>query len=100
SRPGAFVVKESFTAATVEGPWRTLVDSSLWEFVFYTAGAAEGQPRFQALPSESVRSPLPPTPSPKRRGGADFFLPLSASGRGLGGGVRQQTLSSPGGAAG
>src|SRR5205823_5651778 len=32
--------------------------------------------------------PLPPAPSPKRRGGADTaFLPLSASGRGRGGGV-------------
>src|SRR6266542_7158017 len=34
------------------------------------------------------RKPLPPTPSPARRGGAILvFLPLSASGRGLGGGV-------------
>src|SRR5262249_60062664 len=33
-------------------------------------------------------NPLPPAPSPKRRGGAELvFLPLSASGRGRGGGV-------------
>src|SRR5215813_4903907 len=52
---------------------------------------------------DHARQPLPPTPSPKRRGGAEgeqpdrapfprngkaaVFLPLSASGRGLGGGV-------------
>src|SRR6266545_6087993 len=37
------------------------------------------------------RKPLPPTPSPQRRGGEEktpfCLLPLSASGRGLGGGV-------------
>ncbi|HYT92649.1 MAG TPA: response regulator [Gemmataceae bacterium] len=37
------------------------------------------------------RKPLPPTPSPQRRGGASqitsFLLPLSVAGRGLGGGV-------------
>src|SRR5262249_4952177 len=33
--------------------------------------------------------PLPPAPSPRRRGGdRQVLLPLSASGRGLGGGVR------------
>src|SRR5204863_4938243 len=37
--------------------------------------------------------PHPPTPSPKRRGGADtVFLPLSASGRGWGGGVLRHRL--------
>src|SRR5262245_13627868 len=52
-----------------------------------------------------ISEPLPPAPSPKRRGGAGqkkpgetgrsrrtfspFFLPLSASGRGPGGGVLQ-----------
>src|SRR5205823_6566142 len=36
-----------------------------------------------------VPEPLPPAPSPKRRGGAsECRLPLSASGRGLGGGVK------------
>src|SRR5260370_13738048 len=42
-------------------------------------------------------APLPPTPSPKRRGGerqeGSFRLPLSASGRGLGGGVWLAFLS-------
>src|SRR5262249_11948154 len=38
--------------------------------------------------ANGYRKPLPPTPSPKRRGGAELvFLPLSASARGLGGGV-------------
>src|SRR4051794_41525370 len=37
---------------------------------------------------DNATQPLPPTPSPRRRGGADpVFLPLSASGRGTGGGV-------------
>src|SRR5262249_15067360 len=31
--------------------------------------------------------PLPPAPSPRRRGGKDLLLPLSAWGRGWGGGV-------------
>src|SRR5262249_4151579 len=31
------------------------------------------------------QKPLPPTPSPKRRGGAEGSSPLSASGRGAGG---------------
>jgi hypothetical protein len=38
-----------------------------------------GAPRFL--------QPLPPTPSPKRRGGAEGFHPLSASGKGPAGGV-------------
>src|SRR5438067_1179147 len=56
-----------------------------------------------ASPSQQLREPLPPTPSPKRRGGAEApasppcwrpepcLLPLSASGRGLGGGVLHST---------
>src|SRR6266545_7991182 len=42
-------------------------------------------------PSPNEGGPLPPTPSPKRRGGASntasLLLPLSWQGRGLGGGV-------------
>src|SRR5262249_46782169 len=42
------------------------------------------------LPGSGICSPLPPPPSPKRRGGNTFFLPLSASGRVEGGGVRSR----------
>src|SRR5262249_37720895 len=48
-------------------------------------------------PLDHRPQPLPSTPSPRRRGGAEGFLPLSASGRGLGGGVlldRRAFLSS------
>ncbi len=41
------------------------------------------------------RRPLPPTPSPQRRGGEEecaASLPLSVAGRGLGGGVFPQRL--------
>src|SRR5262249_51577475 len=42
------------------------------------------------LPWPSSPPPLPPAPSPRRRGGAEeVFLPLSASGRGRGGGVEE-----------
>src|SRR5579871_1469801 len=45
------------------------------------------------------RQPLPPSPSPKRRGGvrqsALFLLPLSASGRGTGGGVSPESEPFP-----
>src|SRR6266545_1417159 len=44
-----------------------------------------------------LRKPLPPTPSPQRRGGASqrtsSLLPLSLQGRGLGGGVFLRAIS-------
>src|SRR5262245_20166349 len=41
--------------------------------------------------------PLPPTPSPRRRGGdRHFLLPLSVSGRGSGGGVASDCFSGSG----
>src|SRR2546423_1119381 len=45
-------------------------------------------------PRHHRSQPLPPAPSPKRRGGESPLLPLSASGRGPGGGVDRRTFLS------
>src|SRR5262249_21091501 len=52
--------------------------------------------RVMTVARERQRRPLPPTPSPKRRGGErQALLPLSASGRGLGGGVVSHRVAAP-----
>src|SRR5262245_47028449 len=68
--------------------WRRVLSMGAQAQTMAAGGApaeGTGQSAEKTGRRESGPRPLPPAPSPKRRGGAEGFLPLSASGRGLGG---------------